>query len=180
MLAGDVGAAVTAVLRLYGAEVFGFISALVEVPAFARDVYVAVGEVVWCRLPAFEWGCDLRTWIYGVARRTLATFRDQHGSPANVLFTEAPRPPGSGPFRQKEFRGVVAVLRRKLAAEERELLILRVDRGLSWRSLAITGLGDYASDAELAREEERLRESLKNLTEKLARIAREHGILAAR
>jgi RNA polymerase sigma-70 factor, ECF subfamily len=97
-----------------------------------------------------------------------------------VLFTEAPRPPSSGPFRQKAFRGVAAVLRRKLAPEERELLILRVDRRLSWRNLAITSLGDSAEEAEIAHEEQRLRASIDAMKEKLAQIAREHGILAAR
>jgi RNA polymerase sigma-70 factor, ECF subfamily len=180
VMAGDVGAAVTGVLRLYGAEVYGFISALIEVPAFARDVYVAVGEVVWVRLPTFAWRCDLRTWIYGITRRAMAAFRAENGSPSNVLFTEPPRAPSGGPFREKAFRGVVAVLRRKLAPEDRELLILRVDRRLSWRSLAITSLGDKAEDAELAHEEERLRASLDSMKEKLAQIAKEHGILAAR
>lgn len=178
--AGDVGSAVTGVLRLYGAEVFGFISALVEMPVFAREVYVAVGELLWCGLPRFEWRCDLRTFMYTLARRALRAFRKEHGAPPKPLFQESPRPPSSGPFRQKAFRGVVAALRKKLAHEERELLILRVDRGLSWRSVAISSLGEHAGDEELAREEKRLRECLARLKEKLAQIAREHGILAAR
>jgi len=181
VMAGDVGAAVTGVLRLYGAEVFGFISALIEVAPSAREVYAAVGEVIWVRLPTFGWRCDLRTWTYGIARRAIAAFRAEHGTPSNVLFTEAPRPPpSSGPFRQKAFRGAVAVLRRKLSPEERELLILRVDRRLSWRSLALTTLGETADEADVVKEEERLRASVDVLKEKLAQIAKEHGILAAR
>ena len=178
--AGDLGTAVTGALRLYGAEVYGFIAALIEVPAFARQVYVAMGELVWAGLPMFEWRCDLRTWMYGIARRSIASYRAEYGTPTNVLFTEAPRTPSSGPFRQKAFRGLVAGLRRKLAPDERELLILRVDRRLSWWSIAVTSLGEGAGDDALAREERRLRVALACLREKLAQIAKEHGILAAR
>ena len=177
--AGDIGSAVTGVLRLYGPELFGFITALIEVPAFAREVYATVGERISIGLRAFAWRCDVRTWIYALARREMGAFRDKHGCPINVL-SPTQKPPSSGPFRQTAYRGVVANLRRRLAPEERELLILRVDRRLSWRSLAFSTLGEGASDAELSAEEERLRDSLTRVKWKLAQMAKEHGILAVR
>ena len=177
--AGDVGSGVTGVLRLYGAEVFGFVAALIETPAIARDVYATVGEQMACSLAGFEWRCDLRTWMYLLARRELAAFRERNGAPAEIP-SGPQKPPSSSPFRQKAFRDVLSTLRRRLPVQDREILILRVDRRLSWRSLAITGLGDRATDAELAREEARLRDRLERIKEKLGQIARDHGILVAR
>jgi RNA polymerase sigma-70 factor, ECF subfamily len=176
---GDVGSAVTGVLRLYGPEVFGFVSALIEVPAFAREVYAKVGERLSLGLRTFTWRCDLRTWMYAMARGELLAFREKYGSPVNV-HSPAQKPPSSSPFRQTALRGTISAVRRRLSPEDRELLILRVDRRLSWRSLAFSSLGEMASEAELTAEEGRLREALKRLKWKLAQMAREHGILAAR
>jgi RNA polymerase sigma-70 factor, ECF subfamily len=188
--AGDVGAGVTGVLRLYGAEIYGFVVALLEDDAASHEVYARVVVQVTTRLSSCPERFGLRTWLYLLARRELAGHRARASSPPErpeetSVLTPVLVPPlqESSPFRQTSFCGTISMFRKHLTPDEQEVLILRVDRRLSWTAIALTGLGEHAnksSTSELAEERRRVRRKFVEVRQKLTRIAASHGILPGR
>ena len=82
---------------LYGAEVFGFMTAVLDDPTIARDVYVRFAERLWRSLGRFRWHCSLRTWCYALARSEIARRRAQTvTSPALPPPPPSPRPSAGG------------------------------------------------------------------------------------
>ena len=139
--AGAYDLATTAALRAYGQEVLRFLCALHKNEADASDVFSVFAEDLWRSLSSFAWECSLRTWAYTLARR--ASFRTSRqkrrhagGSPsaisklAQVVRTE------TFTYLRTETKTRIRALRDTLPEEDRVLLMLRVDRGLSWDELA--------------------------------------------
>jgi RNA polymerase sigma-70 factor (ECF subfamily) len=170
---GDIASATATVLLLYGAEVFGFLAGVLDDLDAARDVYASFRERLWRGLGTFRWNCALRTWSYAIARDELARYRES-GSRA------APPPASEDDFPRTtaEPAGEVAILalRRQLVPEEREILILRVDRELPWREIALAFLGCATSEDALEREAARLRHRFHEIKKRLAKAAEEQGI----
>src|SRR3954464_10753846 len=66
---GNLDAASTEAIRLYGAEVFGFLRVLHPGDEdVVSDVFSTFCENLWKGLGRFAWECSLRTWVYAVAR----------------------------------------------------------------------------------------------------------------
>ncbi len=157
---GDIAAAADLLLGEYGADVFGFLVGVLEDKRMARAMYGGVVERVTAELSAFQWKCSPRVWLYSLARREL---NQRRAAPRSIADTEV--------WRHAGLVTVIGAVRRALTEEERELLILRVDRLLDWYSLAITQLGETAvftvivSEARLLRRRiEALRERIESLT----------------
>lgn len=183
---GHATRATTAVLKMYGAELFGFLAGILEDVPAARDVYASVGESIRLYLPRFEWAFPLRTWIYVIARRELARHREMARqrswpppSSAKPTFP-LPDPMVTQPYRASALRSSVGALRSSLASEDLELLVLRLDRRLTWKELALTSLGESASESAAGAEAIRLRERFRLIREDLTRSAIRQGMLAPR
>jgi RNA polymerase sigma-70 factor (ECF subfamily) len=179
-------------VALYGAEVFGFVSAVVDDPVAARDVYLRFAERLRRHLALFRWHCSLRTWCYALARRETAHQRDRAAGPRPSVSPSSVPPssvPPSSPGIARAgvdslgawttggptLRGGIDILRAELAPEDREILVLRVDRSFSWRDVAFTSLDD-ASEGDIQREAERLAVRFAAIKDALARAAVAHGI----
>jgi RNA polymerase sigma-70 factor (ECF subfamily) len=178
----DVREAVESTLALYGAEVFGFMTGVVDDPVMARDVYVRFAERMWRAVGRFRWHCSLRTWCYALARSEMARRRAEPPRSARVPSARATLTAGPDvdslsacTMAGGTLRGRVDILRSELVPEDRELLVLRVDRGFSWRDMALTIL-DNVSEDEIERESARLRLRFVAVKEQLARAAAAHGI----
>ena len=76
-------------------------------------------------------------------------------------------------------RDAVRRLRAQLNEQERLLLLLRVDRGLSWRetALVLSGLSEVPDESELAPRAARLRKQFERVKERLIALAREQGLV---
>jgi hypothetical protein len=62
--------------------------------------------------------------------------------------------------------------------EDQLLLILRIDRDMAWRDIAVAMSGDVnLGDEALLQESARLRKSFERAKADLKRIAKEHGLL---
>jgi RNA polymerase sigma-70 factor (ECF subfamily) len=83
-------------------------------------------------------------------------------------------------FLRTERRTQLAALREALAPEDQTLLILRVDRKLSWEELAVVlGSDPNLSGADaLKREAARLRKRFQIVKSKLRKQAVKHGLLS--
>lgn len=168
----------------YGAELHGFLVALLRDGGDAGEVFSQTVEDFWRGLPSFAGRCSVRTWLYVLARHAASRYR-------RAAWRRAPR---TGEARLDELiadsrsrtaewlRSSVKdrwqALRDALGADDQTLLILRVDRDLSWNDVARVFLGEgEADDAVLAREAARLRKRFQLVKEELRRRARSVGLI---
>jgi RNA polymerase sigma-70 factor (ECF subfamily) len=177
--AQDMRGVATLVIERYGPEIFGLLLAIMRVEDDAAEVFAEFSADLWKDLPGFRWECTLRTWAYTVARHRLIAFeRDPARRPERrVPLSRSPeieelaaraRTATFTYLRSEAKQGVVR-LRERLPAGDQMLLILRVDRDLSWREIAriMADAGEPALRKRFERVKTRLREMARE--EKLSR-----------
>lgn len=176
---GDVGGAATEAIQGLGPEVLGYLHALVRDEVDASDIFSQFAEDLWKSLPKFRGECSLRTWAYRLAWNAAGRFsRDAYRRRGRRLrSTEASRLADrirASTVLRREWRSQkVAELRARLVPEDQTLLILRLDRGLPWREVAqVLAASDGPAPDEAA-----LRKRFERIKDKLARAAREEGLL---
>jgi RNA polymerase sigma-70 factor (ECF subfamily) len=191
--ARDVDGATTAAIRLYGGEVFGFLLALdAGDEVGAGEDFSIFCEHLWRGLATFAWTCALRTWLYAVARnasrarRRAARRRERlfvgFSSCPDVAQTAARVRTETISYLRTARRTQIADLRQSLSPDDQTLLILRVDRDLSWLDLARIFLGEEeeAPADALQREAARLRKRFQIVKRRLLELGQEQGLWAER
>jgi RNA polymerase sigma-70 factor (ECF subfamily) len=183
--AGSFDRAATRALEAYGAEVYGFLVNLAGSDADAADVYSQLCEDLWKGLPSFGHRSSVRTWLYVLARHAAARFRrspwnhrGRRTGDARLDDFVAESRSRTQPWLRTETKDRFAVLRDSLDQDERALLVLRVDRGLSWPEIARVMLDEgEPNEATLKREVDRLAKRFQLIKEDLRRRALEAGLL---
>lgn len=185
--AGDVNLATTLLLEAYGPELLGFLRWLLRDPVRGDEAFSDLALDVWRGLPGFDWRCSGRTWLYVLARRAAARVaRAQRGSGALPLTDSVVSDvvqrlrTETAPHLRTDIKNEVRRLRDSLPEEDQVLLVLRVDRGLSWREISLVMGEDAAEGAdEEARVtlEARLRKRFQLVKERLRELAEEAGLL---
>ena len=158
--AGDIDGATTLAVETYGAELYGFLQALARDEDLAAEAFSMFAEDLWKGLPKFRWEASLRTWLYALARNALHRVRrdparrpgrhvplSQTGALSNIV---AAVRTGTSPYLRTEVKDRFEALREKLDAEDHALLILRVDRKMSWREIARAMPADNVDDEKRA------------------------------
>jgi RNA polymerase sigma-70 factor (ECF subfamily) len=187
---GDYAAGATLSLKGYGPEIFGFLVAVHRSESEASDIFSQVAEAIWLGLPTFAWESTLRTWAYGVARNLSKTSKRnaarrerrgrRTGDSALEFVAKAVRTT-TLEFLRTEKKTRLQLLRDALPEEDRILLVLRVDRGLSWNDLAhvlAEGGGETRLDkAAVAKEAARLRKHFQVVKDRLREKARKEGLV---
>lgn len=174
--------AATRALESYGAELYGFLISFLGNEADAAEVFSQVGEDLWKGLPSFGLACSVRTWLYVLARHAAARFRRspwnrRTGDSKLDALVELART-RTNQWLRTDVKDRFRALREGLDPDDRSLLVLRVDRGLSWEEVARVTLGVEAPDAAaLTRETDRLRKRYQLLKDELRRRAAEAGLL---
>jgi RNA polymerase sigma-70 factor (ECF subfamily) len=162
---GDVAAAASSVVRLYGPELLGYLHAVADTPAEADDVFGDYCERLMRGLEKFRGDSSLRTWSYRVARNLLidrrrcgARTRKRGESPEELSKIAAKVRTQTATFLQTEVKDRLAEIRAGLPEEDQTLLILRIDRDLPWSDVAAVMLDtdDRAARARLRKRFERL------------------------
>lgn len=184
LAAGDTSGAATLVLRELGPEVLGFLSGVLG-DADADEVYSALSERLWKSLRGFEGRCSLRTWTYVLARREITRFRKgmRRHAEGRVPLSElkdvlaVPRSRSRSALATHKQRQLTA-LRDELPIEDRTLLILRVDRKLSFDEIALAFADNPEVFAEVDRKREaaRLRKRFQLVKQRLVARLRRHAI----
>lgn len=185
LAAGDRDAAVTLALRGYGPEVLGFLCAQERDEARAHEAFAQLGEDLWQGVAAYAHRSSFRTWMYAVARAALHRTRRDAGRREKRL-----RPMAAWEEAAEQVRSATAVilrtetkdrfaaLRDALPPEDRELLVLRVDRGMEWSDLArVLGERDDLEGEALKRESARLRKRFQLVKDRLREMAEREGLL---
>jgi RNA polymerase sigma-70 factor (ECF subfamily) len=193
---GDYRAAATVILQAYGAEISSLLCARLHSEANGSEVFGMFCEDLWRALPGFEFRCSSRTWAYVLARHAELRFRSepQRRPDRNLPFAgqladmPAQRRSSTSPYRQTQVRERLRALRQRLHEQDELLLLLRVDRALSWREIARVLLAEASVDASycadtphpeplLEREAARLRQRFQVIKQKLRHWAEEEGLL---
>jgi RNA polymerase sigma-70 factor (ECF subfamily) len=176
--AGDIDEACTIAVKGYGPQILGYLRAVVRDTEDAGEVFSQFAEDLWRGLRGFRGESSVRVWAYKLAWHAASRFaRDPYRRRAEPLpSTLASRLAASLLTTSQpaldQRSAEVERLRRHLGPEEQTLLILRIDRQLSWREVAqvMADDGNPVDEATLRKRYERLKA-------KLARLAKEEGLI---
>jgi len=186
--AGQLEAAASTALEAYGDEILSFLFARLRNPGDAQEAFSMFAEDLWVGLPNFVWRCSMRTWAYTLARNAATRYATapQRRAARNVVLSDAGRlselvermRSATQTHQQTAVKDRFRALREQLEPEDQMLLVLRVDRGLAWRDLAMTMAGDVELGEEtLEREATRLRKAFERVKRELKRLAERDGLL---
>lgn len=164
---GQVAEAVQLVLATFGPELRGYLRGALGDPDEGDDVYQELAIAVWERLPEFHFKSSLRTWCYAIAHHRIAK-RFARYSRRHRVRLDTGQQAGlaarsmTSLVEQQERAAALAAAAAELAPSEREVLILRAERKLSFSDIAeILGLANEASARQrFHRAKERLKELL--------------------
>jgi RNA polymerase sigma-70 factor (ECF subfamily) len=195
-LAGDYDGATTTALREYGPELFGFLISMNRDYDVASEAFGMFSEKLWHSMRRFEWECSLRAWCYRLARNAAIDLHRGGGgagvrrkghvglsSAPEVMEVAAQVRTTTMSALRTENRSALERLRDELSEEDRALLVLRVDRELEWREVAMvlaasSGRAERIADEEsLKRETARLRKRLQLVVERLRSLAKERKLI---
>jgi RNA polymerase sigma-70 factor (ECF subfamily) len=155
-----------------------------------EEVFSIVAESIWSGLPRFAWESSVRTWAYSVARnvsktrlRNAARRGRRVAQRTGSFFEEvvAKVRTETSAFLRTERKTRLQALRDSLEEEDRALLVLRVDRDLSWKELARilweTNPDRPVDEPSLAREAARLRKRFQVVKDRLREMAAREGLV---
>jgi RNA polymerase sigma-70 factor (ECF subfamily) len=180
--------AATLTIEHYGSELLGFLISHLRDEDAASEVFADFSEAFWKALPSFEWRCSIRTFAYKLARRTAGRYRKRARrrdradvlSELSQLSVAVDRVrTATMVYQRTEVKDRFQQLRAELSEEDQTLLVLRVDRGLSWLELAeVMSADEAAPDAErLKTEAARLRKRFQLAKVRLSQLIEEAGLL---
>jgi RNA polymerase sigma-70 factor (ECF subfamily) len=163
--AGDADGAATKIVRELGPELLGYLHAVAATADEADEVFSAYCERLIRGLANFRSDSSVRTWSYRITRNLLidghrARRRGRVDQPlTNELAKIADRVRSqTASYLRTETKDRLAEVRARLPEQDRTLLVLRVDRQLTWREVAAIMFDDpdAAAIAKLRKRFERL------------------------
>jgi RNA polymerase sigma-70 factor, ECF subfamily len=181
--AGDFACATTVALRGYGPEVLGFLVGVTHDHAKGEEAFSLFAERLWQGMTRFEWKCSVRTWAYLLARNAATDRgrREARHQRSRVTLSASPVAKVAARVRTEtlsmlrtEKRTEFQRLRDELPEEDRAVLVLRVDRDLAWRDIAVV-LG--AEEEAIEREAARLRKRFQLTKDRLRALGKARGLV---
>jgi RNA polymerase sigma-70 factor (ECF subfamily) len=167
-------------IRTYGPELVGWLCSILPSEADAHDAFSRASEELWRSLQRFDGRCSLRTWCYMLARHAAAHVRSRPPKQREVLVSHVPSVLGAithvwNTTKQGQLRhaDVYAQIRAELEEEDQTLLVLRVDKNLSWKEIAQVLLGEAADGEAIDRKAATLRKQFERVKERLRALAAE-------
>ncbi len=175
---GDLAAAATAAIRGLGPAVLRYLRSLLRDEEDAAEAFSQFAENLWKGLGSFRADASLRTWAFRVAYNAALNQRDEAWRRRARRFEPGEASRIADEVRTKTVirverqRRALDELRAALTDDERSLLALRIDQGLSWAEIAavVSSEGKPVDANTLTKRFERLKE-------RLAVMAREQGLL---
>lgn len=172
--------ATTWIVQRYGRELLTYVVAIARSEADGAEAFSQFTEDLWRGLPRFRWQSTARTWCYTLIRNALFRVRRRarRGGPL-VALSDAPEVARLAEqvrtttitYLRTQVKDAVAELREQLAPDDQAILILRVDRKLSWLDVARALAGDdELSGDELTRRSATLRKRFGRIKSDLKRL----------
>jgi RNA polymerase sigma-70 factor (ECF subfamily) len=178
LAAGDPGGATSRALRGFGPEVMAWLHATLRSETEASDAFALFGEELWKSLTRYDQRCSMRTWCYMLARHAAYRVREARRKNLALPLSQAPVDALVAEVRattlvhlRTEVKDRVRALRDQLDPDDQMLLILRVDRDLGWRDIALVLLGDEAPAAEVDKRAATLRKRFERVKARLRELA---------
>lgn len=175
---GDVDRATELAIRTYGPELLHWLSSIFASEADAYDAFSRMSEELWRSFQRFDGRCSLRTWCYMLARHAAFHVRARPRNHRETLRSHITSALGAVTHVWNTARGaeqrahnVYAEIRAQLDDDDQTLLVLRVDRNLAWRDIAIVLCGEAAGPDEIARKAAALRKQFERVKERLRELA---------
>ena len=176
--AGDLEGAATEAIRHFGPQVLRYLRSLLREEALATEAFSQFAENLWKGLPAFRAEASLRTWAFRLALNAAINLREQawrvrgrrlRTAEASKIAEEVRTRTAVRVERQRQ---ALDKLRQSLSVEDRSLLVLRIDQGLSWAEIAevLSAEGRRVEVAAVTKRFERVKE-------RLAKMARDQGLV---
>ena len=136
---GELQGAATAAIRGYGPEILGLLFTVLHDEDDANEVFAQFSEALWKGIAHFKGESSLRTWAYRIAWRAAVHHRSaphkrrvrRLGTAEQEALAQEVRS-RTAPFCQTEAHDLLHQARAQLSPEEQAILVLRVDRRLSW------------------------------------------------
>jgi RNA polymerase sigma-70 factor, ECF subfamily len=186
--AGSIDHAATLILENHGREVMLFLLNRTDDQQLASDAFAQFAEDLWRGLPAFEFRCSVRSWVFTLAHHALARMgreraRDQkryvHAFAPSQTFDLAERLRSETlPYLRSDVQDGVARLRKRLSDDDQVMVELRVARGFSWKEVARITLGVERDElSAVEREAARLRKRFELVKRQLRSWAESEGLL---
>jgi len=178
--------ATTLALEHYGSEILGLLVARLRSDSDAAEAFSVFAVDLWRGLPGFAWRCSLRAWAHRVARNAANRWavagarlvaRNQP-VPGDVIDQVANRIKTTTLiYLRSEVKSAIRRLRDELPPDDQLVLVLRVDKAMEWRDIAMALADDDLDEPALVRESARLRKRLQLATARLRELAAERGLL---
>lgn len=183
--AGKFEDALTAALEGYGKELLGYLIATMRSEEDAGEVFSQLSEDMWRGLPDFGWRSSFRTWAYVLARNAASRFRrSPHNQPqrrerlsriSEIADRVRTR---TLPHLRTEVKDRFDALRESLEPDDQALLILRVNRRMSWKDIAqVLDTEAVDDDGALARAAARFRQRFQTVKKRMHELAERQGLL---
>ncbi len=179
--------ATTLALERYGPEILGLLAARLRSDGDAAEAFSIFAEDLWRGLPGFAWRCSLRAWAHRVARNAANRWAVAGARraalnqpvPGEVIEAVADRVKTTTlVYLKSEVKSEIRRLRDELPAEDQLVLVLRVDKDMEWRDIAMALADADLDEAAVVREAARLRKRLQLATARLRELATARGLLA--
>lgn len=176
--AGDLEGAATEAIRRLGPQVLRYLRSLLREEAAATEAFSQFAENLWKGLPAFRAEASLRTWAFRLALNAAINLREEawrvrgRGFRTGEASKIAEEVRTKTVVRVERQRQALDKLRQSLSVEDRSLLVLRIDQGLSWAEIAevLSAEGKRVEVAAVTKRFERVKE-------RLAKMARDQGLV---
>jgi len=184
---GELKEAATAAIEGFGPEILGFLKAVVRDEQLAGEVFAQFCEDLWTGLSSFRWDSSFRTWGYSLARTAWQRQRREPHFRKTVALPDGPdnskqdlpsRTLALSPLESDEKQKLLR-LRQSLDPEDQAMLILRIDRRMSWSEIGAVMLGvdEPRDEAALARKATAVKKRFEQIEADLKRLARESNLL---
>ncbi len=176
--AGDARAAATEAIRGLGPQVLRYLRSMLREEDAAADAFSLFAEKLWKGIAGFQGRSSARAWALRLAWNAALDVRGEAWRRRGRRFATGEASALAESIRTKSAvraeRQLRALeeLRASLSTEDRSLLVLRVDQGLSWEEVAEV----LAEEGKPARPDA-LTKRFERLKERLARMARDRGLV---
>lgn len=174
---GDYRRAATLILEAYGTDLVCVIHARFRDEQQTSEVFSLLAEDLWLGLPGFSFRCSVRAWMFTLARNAGSRYlkRDVQRARNEVPLSQVPELNQAvtrictqtfDSANERDLR--LQALRAELSEEEQVLLMLRIDRALDFREIAVATLGDIDADEQaVTREAARLRKRFQAVKDRM-------------
>lgn len=157
------------ILSAFGPELRGYLRGTLGSEADGDDVFQEVCAAIWEGLPRFQQHSSVRTWTYAIAHhrtaKKLRRFSRRKIVRLDTAQQEGIKDPSLTSLIEHERRRQQLTLAREcLSPSEREILILRSERGLEFREIsAILDVAEESCRKRFQRAKDHLKELLQSL-----------------